>query len=149
MSLLFLQTYPTAAPTFFSHFLNLLRTYPTSANIPSTSTTPCNPQTTDLLLRLLHEVSLEISDAQLRLNKSPSRLQKDVELRDAVREKDATAIAGTLWEVIAEALDGVGSEDPSGGKVGLKGDKAREVAEMAVRVAGDYVCEFFFFERRA
>jgi exportin-T len=138
-TLLFLQVYPTASPQFFTSFLSLLRSYPASTVLPS-SPPPLNPQTTDVLLRLLHEISLEISDAQLRLNKSPARLTRDAELRDAVREKDAPAIAAAVWEIVAEALDGVERPDDSGGKVGLKGKTAREVAEMAIRVAGDYVC---------
>lgn len=110
-------------------------------NVPSTSTAPLNPQTTDLLLRLLHEVSLEISDAQLRLNKPSGRLQRDSLLRDAVREQDAPAIARSIWEIITEALDGLGQTDASNARLGLKGKTAREVAEMAIKVAGDYVCE--------
>ncbi|GAA5992257.1 hypothetical protein JCM5350_006326 [Sporobolomyces pararoseus] len=134
----FVHTYPAIAPNFLSSFLSLLRTYP-----PSTSTTssppPLNPQTTDLLLRLLHEISLEIGDAQLRLNKSSARLAKDTELRDAIRERDAAQVAGTVWEIIAEAVEGVEREEQGDGKVGLNGKTAREIGEMAVRVAGDYV----------
>ena len=141
----FLYTYPAIAPTFFSSLLALLRTYPPSFPVPTTSTSsaPLNPQTTDLFLRILHEVSLEISDAQLRLNKSSQRLSKDTELRDAIRENDAASIAGAIWGVIGEAVAGVDVPDEAGdaGRVGLKGKTAREVAEMAVRVAGDYVCE--------
>ncbi|KAG0654816.1 pre-tRNA nuclear export protein [Rhodotorula mucilaginosa] len=140
----FLYTYPAIAPTFFSSLLALLRTYPPSFPVPSTSTSsaPLNPQTTDLFLRILHEVSLEISDAQLRLNKSSQRLSKDTELRDAIRENDAASIAAAVWGVIGEAVAGVDLPDGEAGdagRVGLKGKTAREVAEMAVRVAGDYV----------
>ncbi|GAA6024202.1 hypothetical protein JCM11491_001283 [Sporobolomyces phaffii] len=133
----FVYTYPAIAPSFLSSFLSLLRTYP-----PSTSTSsppPLNPQTTDLLLRLLHEISLEIGDAQLRLNKPAARLAKDTELRDAIRERDAASVAGVVWEIIAEAVEGVDREQPGDGKVGLSGKTAREIGEMAVKVAGDYV----------
>lgn len=147
---LFLYTYPAVGPTFFSTLLTLLRTYPSQVPVASTSNggpaaVPLNPQTTDLFLRILHEVSLEISDAQLRLNKSPQRLSKDTELRDAIRENDAAAIAEAIWSVIGEAVAGVDLPDETGdaARVGLKGKTAREIAEMAVRVAGDYVCEFF------
>ncbi|GAA5960825.1 hypothetical protein JCM21900_002296 [Sporobolomyces salmonicolor] len=142
-ALVFVHAYPTVSPTFLSSFLSLIRSYPSSLPLPSTSSSapPLNPQSTDLLLRLLHEISLEISDAHLRLNKTPQRLTKDTELRDAVRERDAVAIAGAVWEIIAEALEGVDAEEGAGdaAKVGLRGKTAREVAEMAVRVAGDYV----------
>lgn len=54
-----------------------------------------------------------------------------------------------VWEILAEALDGVGKVEQSNGvngriKVGLKGKCAREVAEMAVQVVGDYVCTYIF-----
>lgn len=135
---LFVYTYPVIAPNFLSSMLSLLRTYP-----PSTSTSsppPLNPQTTDLLLRLLHEISLEIGDAQLRLNKPGARLAKDTELRDAIRERDAPAVAGAVWEIIQEAVDGVERDQQGDGKIGLTGKIARDIGEMAVRVAGDYVC---------
>ncbi|GAA5859251.1 hypothetical protein JCM8547_008938 [Rhodosporidiobolus lusitaniae] len=134
---LFLYTYPVLTPTFFSSFLTLARTPSPSSPSASSASPSFNPQTTDLFLRLLHEVSLEISDAHLRLNKSSLRLTKDTELRDAVRERDATAISQAVWEVIGQALDGV--QVPDGGAGEMKGQKAREIAEMAVKVAGDYV----------
>ncbi|GAA6052810.1 hypothetical protein JCM3770_006263 [Rhodotorula araucariae] len=139
----FVHAYPHASPSFFTALLGLLRTYPPDVPVPSSSTgaAPLNPQTTDLFLRILHEVSLEISDAQLRLNKTTQRLQKDAELRDAIRERDAPALAEAVWGIIGEALDGVDAPDQPDGapRVGLKGRTARDVAEMAVRVAGDYV----------
>ncbi|GAA5820935.1 hypothetical protein JCM10212_000554 [Sporobolomyces blumeae] len=137
----FVYTYPALAPTFLSSFLALMRSYPPTTTVPAASPPPLNPQTTDLVLRLLHEISLEIGDAQLRLNKSTPRLAKDTELRDAIRERDAVMVAQTIWDVIGEALEGVAVEpgSPDAAKVGLWGQKAREIAEMAVRVAGDYV----------
>lgn len=140
LALLFVQTYPATNPTFFEHFIALLRTHSASATV-SSSPPPLNPQTSDFVLRLLHEISTEISDAHLRLNRPHGRLAKDTELRDAVREKDAAVIASTIWEIIAESLEGVDQDDPSNGTLGLKGKSAREACEMAVRVAGDYVCE--------
>jgi exportin-T len=134
-TLVFLHLYPTSTPSILSTFLSLLRQYPST--VPST--TLLNPSTTDILLRLLHEISQEIGDAQLRLNKSPTRLAKDAELRDAVRIHDAVAIAATLYEIIGECLEGLGKPE---GKVGLTGKAARELGEMAIRVVGDYVCEY-------
>ncbi|GAA6017846.1 hypothetical protein JCM10207_003473 [Rhodosporidiobolus poonsookiae] len=134
---LFVYAYPTLCPTFFTSFLSLLRQHPPSLPLASASPAPLNPATTDIFLRLLHEVSLEISDAHLRLNKTAQRLVKDTELRDAVRERDATALAQAVWEIIGESLDGAVQPDGAAGE--MKGQKAREVAEMAVKVAGDYV----------
>lgn len=152
-TLLFLRAYPSPCPEFFTFFISLIRTYPSTISVPPLATTgqpPLNPQTTDVLLRLLHEVSLEIGDAHLRLNKLPSRLTKDAELRDKMRLKDAGLIAGAVWEVVSEALEGVsgGEEDTSGGKVGVKGSVGRETLEMAIRVVGDYVCELSWAIRR-
>ncbi|KAM0750236.1 Exportin-T [Meredithblackwellia eburnea MCA 4105] len=125
LALLFFHSYPKTCPNFFTHFISLLRATPTS---------PLNPASTDLLLRLLHEVSVEISDAQLRLNKTPTRLTRDGELRDAVRERDAQAITRTVWEVLGVAIDGLEKEGE-----GVKGAKARDLALMAMKVVGDYV----------
>jgi exportin-T len=139
----FVHAYPAVSPTFFTALLTLTRSYPSSVPVPSTSsgTPPLNPQTADLFLRILHEVSLEISDAHLRLNKTSQRLNKDTELRDAVRERDAPAIAEAIWAIISEALEGMDQPDQttSAPRVGLKGKSARDVAELAVRAAGDYV----------
>ena len=129
LTLLFFHSYPTTSPTFFTTFLGLLRPSPSA---------PLNPHTTDFLLRLLHEVSTEISDAQLRLNKSVLRLNKDADLRDAVRARDAVAIAGAVWEVLGVAIEGLGSEGE-----GIKGERAREIAMMGIKVIGDYVCASF------
>ncbi|BGP35706.1 pre-tRNA nuclear export protein [Rhodotorula toruloides] len=140
---IFVHAYPAVSPAFFTTLLAYTRSYPSSVPVPSTSsgTPPLNPQTADLFLRILHEVSLEISDAHLRLNKTSQRLNKDTELRDAVRERDAPAIAEAIWAIISEALEGMDQPDQSAStpKVGLKGKSAREVAELAVRAAGDYV----------
>lgn len=85
----------------------------------------------------------------LRLNKTALRLTKDAELRDSVRGTDAVGIAQTVWDILAESLDGVARE--SDGGRGLKGKEAREIAEMAVMVVGDYVCmcyelPFYYFK---
>ena len=139
-TLVFTHVYPSAAPDFLASFLALSRSYPPTTATPATSPLPLNPRPTDLLLRLLHEVASEISDAQLRLNKTAQQMARDGELRDAIRAHDAPQIAAAIFDVTKEALDGLEvAED--GTKVGLKGKEAREVAEMAVRVVADYVCE--------
>jgi len=67
--LLFFQSYPNSWPDFFKDFARLIRQDPQHLN----------PRTTDLYLRLLHEISSELSDAFLRINKSPERLAKDAD----------------------------------------------------------------------
>ncbi|GAA5993120.1 hypothetical protein JCM11641_003823 [Rhodosporidiobolus odoratus] len=135
---LFIHTYPLLTPTFFTDFLSLVRQHPPSSPLSATVPVPLNPNTTDIFLRLLNEISLEISDAHLRLNKTPQRLNKDTELRDAVRERDAVALAGAIWEIVGESLEGSLVERGEEGV--MKGKRAREVAEWAVKVAGGYVC---------
>lgn len=143
-TLVFVQVYPLSTPHFLTTFISLLRQYPAAIepSLASSSPRPLNPQTTDLLLRLLHEVATEISDAQLRLNKPGAKLAQDAILRDAVRERDAPSIAAAIWDIVGEALDGLNSPDLLRGeaKVGLKGNTAKEMAEMSIRVIGDYVC---------
>jgi exportin-T len=141
VTLLFLQLYPVSSPQFLTNFIALARVYPTSIQSTLPSPAPLNPQTTDLILRLLHEVATEISDAQLRLNKPGASLARDSELRDAVRIRDAAGISAVIWEIIAESLDGLNSPEVPGNKVGLKGQAAKELAEISIRVIGDYVCE--------
>ncbi|KAK4699304.1 exportin-T, partial [Phenoliferia sp. Uapishka_3] len=125
LSLLFFQSYTASSPTFFAPFIAVLRPTPSS---------PLNLHTTDFFLRLLHEVSTDISDATLRLNKTSIRLNKDAELRDFVRVRDATAIAAAVWEVLGEAIENLGSEGE-----GIKGERAREIAIMGMKVIGDFV----------
>lgn len=93
----------------------------------------------------MHEIALEIGDVSLRLNKDRARLNKDAELRDAMRTNgDAQRVMEVVWETVREGLEGVGKGEGEG----MVGKKARETTEWAVRVVGDLVCElasFFFF----
>lgn len=124
--LLFMQTYMTTWPDFFQAFFQLL---------PATnsSTEAFNAKTTDLLLRLLHETSTEISDSTLRLNKAPDRLQRDTVLRDAVRAKDAAAIADQVIRILTYAIGRIDSPTSQ-----ISSRQAVDLAEMAMRVLADY-----------
>lgn len=136
VTILFSIVYPTSTPDFFTTFISLLRQ---NSSAPSTSTSPpLNAKTTDLFLRILHEISTEISDSTLRLNKTPARSTRDGLLRDAVRLRDAEKVSVLLWQILEESLNGLGQVDNG---IGLKGKNARETTEMVVRVIGDYVCE--------
>lgn len=55
-----------------------------------------------------------------------------------MRARHAGIIATVIWDILAEALEGLDAVET--GKVGLRGNVAREIAEMAMRVVGDYVC---------
>lgn len=127
--LVFMQTYTSSWTDFFDAFISLL---PNNATA-STSEDPYNPKTTDLFLRLLHEISTEISDTTLRLNKAHARLTRDTELRDAVRAKDARSIVEQTSRILQYALSR--TETPSSN---LSSKQAAEIAEMAMRVLADH-----------
>ncbi|KAH8916215.1 hypothetical protein BT69DRAFT_1314090 [Atractiella rhizophila] len=92
-----MRTYTTTFPDFFTVFIAQIRSSSNSA--PSTPHArggqSLNPRLIDLLLRILHEIAMELSDAILRGNKSQERLAIDAALRDNVRAKDAPLIAKT------------------------------------------------------
>lgn len=100
----------------------------------SSNGSPLNPATTDLVLRLFHEISVELSDSALRLNKPYSRISKDTELRDAIRARDAPAIAAAIFDVLAEAQSAM----PSGNGQ-LTAQNAESIVALAVGSVGDYV----------
>lgn len=124
-----MQTYTSTSQDFFQSFFQLL---------PATnsSTEQYNAKAADLMLRLLHELSTEISDTTLRLNKAHARLLRDTELRDAVRGKDAAGIADHVIRLLAFALQRI--DQPSSS---LTSPRAVELAEMSLRVLADYACE--------
>ena len=132
--LLFLQTYRTTWTDFFTGFISLLREHPTQNS-------SLNAQTTDLYLRVLHEISTELSDTSLRLNKPYARLNKDAEMRDAVREQDAISIAGSVFSILAESLQGLANPPlaSSNDRYSVSGKVAENIIELTVRVVGDYV----------
>lgn len=121
--LLFFQSYPNTWPDFFKDFARLIRQHPQNQQ-------QLNPRTTDLYLRLLHEISSELSDALLRINKSPERLAKDSELRDAVRQHDAASIAQETFIIVAESLQALDQNTSS--------SSVQESLEMGIRVVEDY-----------
>ncbi|KAH9817708.1 armadillo-type protein [Melampsora americana] len=135
--LIFLQSYTTTWPNFLTSFAALLRRHPTGTANISSDPPALNPRTTDLYLRLLHEISIEISDSVLRLNKPYERLAKDTVLRDAVRDRDAAGIAKETFGIVAEALQGLSEQQTT--RVGLKGKMAVDCLEMGIRVVEDYV----------
>lgn len=135
--LLFFHAYPNHWPDFFSSFADLIHQHPKSLSPIDQPNLHLNPRTTDLYLRLLHEISAELSDALLRVNKPSHRLTRDSELRDAVREHDAARIAKETLGIVAESLDGLSNthQDPN---LGLYGRSALECLEMGIRVVEDY-----------
>lgn len=133
--LLFLQTYGNIWPDMFGHMISLITVHPATTT-SSNGSSNFNPRTTDLLLRFLHELSVELSDASMRLNKPFQRLNRDGAMRDAIRTKDAPQIANAVFAVLADALTGI-TQPASEGT--LKGPEGLAITELAMRVVGDYV----------
>lgn len=123
-----MQTYITSWPDFFQTFFAILPT-------TNSSTEPFNPKATDLFLRLLHDISTEISDTTLRLNKGHKRLTRDTELRDAVRARDAANVIDHTIRILSHAVQRIGQPSTQ-----LSTAQAVELAEMAMRVLADYAC---------
>lgn len=129
--MIFLQTYNSGWNDFFLYFIGLTRASPAGA---SSSTPALNPIASDFTLRLFHEVSVELSDTALRLNKPYSRIAKDGELRDAIRARDAQNIALSIFDILSEGLTAMSS-----GSGPLAGPVAENLVDLAVQAAGDFV----------
>ncbi|CEH16479.1 Nuclear mRNA export factor receptor LOS1/Exportin-t (importin beta superfamily) [Ceraceosorus bombacis] len=124
LSLLLVQSYGLPPPyTLLSTLLDLTRT----------SEGSLNPTSADLVLRILHDLSLTLgSDTTLRSVRSRERLVRDAAVRDEIREHNASAIAQAVWGMLQEALSKVHTPQ-------WPGRTAEDLAEMATRVVGDYV----------
>ena len=127
--LLFMQTYMSTWPDFFTSFFSLLPS--------NTSSDAFNVKTTDLILRLLHETSTEISDSTLRLNKAHNRLNRDTDLRDAIRVKDAAIIANQVVAILVYAMQHIDSPSSQ-----ITSQQAIDLAEMSMRVLADFACAY-------
>lgn len=125
---LLLQTYNLPQPsTLLSSLLALVRTPASSSASSSSQRQPFNTTTTDLVLRILHDLSLTLgSDVTLRSVRSKERLQRDSVIRDEIRANHAVAIAETLWAIIEEGMQRTGD------------NAAASAVEMATTVIGDY-----------
>jgi len=126
LSLLLVQSYSLPPPyTLLVTLLSLTRD----------SAGALRPASTDLVLRIMHDLSLTLgSDTMLRAVRSRERLARDGAVRDEIRAHNASAIAQMLWATVRESLGNVGS-----GR--WPDNTAEEITEQAVRVVGDYVCE--------
>lgn len=127
LALLLVQSYGLPPPyTLLTTLLGLTRTAEGSLN----------PTSADLVLRILHDLSLTLgSDTTLRSVRSRERLTRDAAVRDEIREHNAAAIAEAVWQMLREALAKVHTSE-------WPGRTAEDLTEMATRVVGDYVCEF-------
>lgn len=117
--LLFYQTYQSTWPDFFDSFTSLLR---------PAQDQPLNSRTADLYLRLLHEISTELSDTGLRLNRPFTRMAKDGVMRDAIRERDAPKIALTVFSILSECLSPASTDRTYS-----------DLVELSIKVLADFV----------
>jgi len=131
-------------PTFF----DLIRTHPASSPAVAAPGSadgepPINPATTDLILRIFHDLSLSLgSDVNLRQIRSRDRLQRDAVIRDEFRAKFAPRLAENVWKILEEAsrrLDGSTPAPSGSGPRVLTEAAAIEIACMALVLVGDYV----------
>ncbi|WFD34042.1 pre-tRNA nuclear export protein [Malassezia cuniculi] len=139
MALLLLQSASlTNNNTLFPALLTLCRTHPADSPAVLADGSPAlNAMATDLVLRVLHDLSLSLgSDVTLRSVRGKERLQRDALVRDVVRAHHAPAIATLLWKVIEESLAASGTGT---GPRQLNGNTAAALSQLSMAVVGDYV----------
>ncbi|UZJ57332.1 hypothetical protein CBS101457_006652 [Exobasidium rhododendri] len=142
LSSLLIQTYALPQPfTLLPNLLARMRSIPSS-----TSTSTLNPVSTDLVLRLLLEVSLSLgSDVTLRAIRSRERIARDTAIRDEIRSSHAVNIAESVWKIIEDGLSKVEEFRHQGGLVNSSDMQGWNLANSikvtceATRVMGDYV----------
>ncbi|GAK64103.1 ARM repeat-containing protein [Moesziomyces antarcticus] len=148
LAVLLLQTYNLPPPyTLLPTLLSMIRAHPTaSPSQASSSHIPLNPLTTDLVLRVLHDLSVTLgSDVTLRAVRSKERLQRDAVIRDEIRANHAANIAESVWRVVEEGFNRVNlgehASDPStaAGVRSLSFAGAVDLTAAATKIVEDYV----------
>ncbi|KAJ1020096.1 hypothetical protein NDA16_004376 [Ustilago loliicola] len=148
LAVLLLQTYNLPPPyTLLPTLLSMFRAHPAaSPSQASTSQLPLNPFTTDLILRVLHDLSITLgSDVTLRAVRSKERLQRDAVIRDEIRANHASNIADSVWRVVEEAFSRVSlGEQPadsnsSAGVRSMTFANAVDLTAAATKIIEDYV----------
>ncbi len=147
LAVLLLQTYNLPPPyTLLPTLLSMFRAHPaTSPSQASTSQLPLNPFTADLVLRVLHDLSVTLgSDVTLRAVRSKERLQRDAVIRDEVRANHASNIADSVWRVVEEGFNRVNlgeqaTDATSAGVRTMTYANAVDLTAAATKVVEDYV----------
>lgn len=141
MSNLLIQSYGLSSPsTLLPSLLTRIRS-PASTSSSET----LNPVSTDMVLRLLHEASVQLgSDITVRAGRSRERILRDTAVRDEIRSSHAIAIASTVWKIVEEGLSKIQSmrtQEMSTSAVNGQGwnlEKAIGITCEAITVIGDY-----------
>lgn len=148
LSVLLLQTYNLPPPyTLLPTLLSTIRAHPAaSPSQASTSQLPLNPLTTDLVLRVLHDLSVTLgSDVTLRAVRSKERLQRDAVIRDEIRANHASNIAESVWRIVEEGFNRVNQgeqADNTGSSAGVRSmtfANAVGLTAAATKIIEDYV----------
>lgn len=148
LAALLLQTYNLPPPyTLLPTLLSMFRAHPAaSPSQASTSQLPLNPFTTDLILRVLHDLSITLgSDVTLRAVRSKERLQRDAVIRDEIRANHASNIADSVWRVVEEGFSRVNlgeqaaHPNTSAGVRSMTFANAVDLTAAATKIIEDYV----------
>lgn len=148
LAVLLLQTYNLPPPyTLLPTLLSMIRAHPAaSPSQASTSQLPLNPLTTDLVLRVLHDLSITLgSDVTLRAVRSKERLQRDAVIRDEIRANHASNIAESVWRVVEEGFQRVNLGEQASNASSSAGvhimtyANAVELTAAATKIIEDYV----------
>ncbi|KAH9945166.1 ARM repeat-containing protein [Epithele typhae] len=138
LTLFFLCTYIDKWPTFFTDFFGLI--HPPE----STSSTTFNPHVSLLLFHVVLEISGEVADQILKSarNFDAARHARDINVRDAVRERDAPRINEAVLTIVADGVERMGQfrKDTTGSSASERElDQAVEVVDWGIRTFASYV----------
>lgn len=141
VTLLLLQTYNFSqhSSAFLPELISLCRVHSQDSGASQASPVPLNLTATDLVLRVLHDLSITLgSDATLRSVRTRERLQRDSAVRDEIRANHVVGLAESVWSIIEETMQKAAPDARHDPKI-WDPVQAGEVLDMAVAVIGDYV----------
>ncbi|KAK0554849.1 pre-tRNA nuclear export protein [Tilletia horrida] len=141
------QHFESSANILLPSLFDLMFTHPpNSPSLSAASTTdrpPFNPCTSDLAMRVFHDLSLSLgSDVTLRAIRDRDRLSRDAVVRDEFRANFAVRLTDTLWTVLDQCerrLNGTQQGSSSSGPRALTETAAVEMACMSLQLVADYV----------
>jgi exportin-T len=135
LTLLFLATYESQWPDFFSDMFALLNP-PPDTNIP-----PLNIHIAIFFFKLVQEISAEVADQLLKNARafSAERMARDGRVRDLVRERDAQEINTAVLAIVLDAKAKLDQLRAAGGT--MQGEPTEELVDLGIRAFASYVRE--------